>query len=305
MSADYPRDMVGYGGRPPHPQWPGDARVAINIVFNYEEGSEANVLDGDPQAETSLNEVPAGRHGPGVRDLGGEGLFEYGSRAGFWRLLRICTERGVTPTIYACALALERNPPAASAIAEAACDLCCHGYRWEDHFAMSEAYERERIAMAVASLERTVGYRPLGWYCRYAPSGNTRRLLVEEGGFLYDSDTYNDDLPYWVRVGERPHLVIPYVLDANDLRYASRAPSWATGEHMFTYLRETFDMLYAEGATAPKMMTVGLHIRLAGRPGRALGLARFLDHALSHERVWFARRADIARHWHEVHPWRG
>jgi allantoinase len=297
----YPRDLVGYGAAPPDPRWPGGARLAVQIVVNYEEGSEYTILDGDDRTEVGLAEAPGGRAPKGVRDLGMESMYEYGSRVGFWRLLRLFTEREVDVTVFACALALERNPAVARAIVDAGFDVCCHGWRWVEHFRLDEAEEREHIQRAVASLTRTTGSRPLGWYCRYAPSPNTRRLLVEEGGFLYDSDAYNDELPYWVVVNDRPHLVVPYTLDANDGKFCTPA-GVGTGDEFFDYLRETFDVLYAEGARAPKMMSIGLHCRLAGRPARVHGLARFLDYVRRHDHVWLCRRIDLARHWITQHP---
>jgi allantoinase len=300
---EYPRDLVGYGPTPPDPRWPGGARLALQIVVNYEEGSEYTILDGDGRTEVGLAEAPGGRAPKGVRDLAMESMYEYGSRVGFWRLFRLFTERQVPITVFACAVALERNPAVARAIADAGLDVCCHGWRWIEHFQLTEAEEREHIRRAVDSVTRTTGSRPLGWYCRYGPSAHTRRLLVEEGGFVYDSDAYNDELPYWVTIGGRPHLVVPYTLDANDGKFCTPA-GIGTGDEFFTYLRETFDVLYREGARGPRMMSVGLHCRLAGRPARADGLARFLDHVQRHEGVWLCRRIDVARHWHTQHPFR-
>ncbi len=297
----HPRDFRGYGARPPDPQWPNGARVAVQIVMNYEEGSEYAIGDGDGVSETYLTEVPGATLGPGVRDLIVESIYEYGSRAGFWRLMRMFGERNIPITVFGAALALERNPEAAAAIRAAGYEVCSHGWRWVNFAHMSEAVEREEMQRAVASLERTVGERPYGWYCRYAPSLNTRRLVVEEGGFLYDSDAYNDDLPYWTRVGGKPHLVIPYTLDNNDMKF-SVAPGFTSGEGFFAYLKDAFDVLYREGKTSPKMMSVGLHTRLVGRPGRAASLERFLDYLKQHEDVWICRRIDIARHWIANHP---
>ncbi|HEY9849608.1 MAG TPA: allantoinase PuuE [Leptolyngbyaceae cyanobacterium] len=302
MTTVYPRDMIGYGANPPHPKWPGDARIALQIVMNYEEGSEYSIPDGDNHSETYLWEVPGASMGPGNRDLIVESVYEYGSRAGFWRLMRLFADRDIKITVFGAALALERNPEAAKAIVEAGYDICCHGWRWIGYHLLSEQEEREHIQMAIKSLEKTTGSRPLGWYCRYAPSLNTRRLIVEEGGFLYDSDVYNDDLPYWVEVEGKPHLVIPYTLDNNDMKF-SVAPGFNSGDDFFTYLKDAFDFLYAEGETAPKMMSVGLHTRLAGRPGRTAALARFLDYVQSHDKVWICRRIDIAEHWIEHHPY--
>ena len=234
------------------------------------------------------------------RDLGAESMFEYGARVGFWRILRMLEERNLPMTVFGCALALERHPTAAAAIRRAGFDVCCHGWRWIKHYELAEAEERDHIQRAVASLTKTTGERPLGWYCRYAPSVNTRRLLVEEGGFLYDSDSYSDELPYWVRVGDKQHLVVPYTMTNNDSKYMRNAMT--TSDQFYTLCRDAFDVLYAEGKTQPKMMSVGLHMRITGHPARAAGLARFLDHVIGQEDVWVCRRLDIARHWHEHHP---
>lgn len=297
----YPRDLVGYGANPPHPQWPGDAKIAVQIVLNYEEGSEYSIPDGDRHSEIYLREVPGASMGQGMRDLQVESVYEYGSRVGFWRLLRLFKEKGIKVTIFGAALALERNPEAVRAIVEAGYDICCHGWRWIGYHLLDEAEEREHIQKAIASIQKLTGDRPLGWYCRYAPSINTRRLIVEEGGFLYDSDAYNDDLPYWVEVSGKPHLVIPYTLDNNDMKYCV-APGFGSGNDFYTYLKDAFDVLYQEGETSPKMMSVGLHARLAGKPGRMAALARFLDYIQSHDRVWICRRLDIAHHWINHHP---
>jgi allantoinase len=298
----YDRDLIGYADAPPHPQWPGGARVALNFVMNYEEGSEPSVQDGEGYTETALTEAPLD---PGVngRDLAGEGMFAYGSRVGFWRLMRLFQERGLPMTVFGCALALERNPKAAAAIAASGFDVCCHGWRWVPHYHLTEEEEREHIRRAVASLQATVGERPLGWYCRYGPSVNTRRLVVEEGGFLYDSDAYDDELPYWRVVDGKPHLVVPYSLANNDGKFCRGGI--ATGGQFFEFLKDGFDMLWEEGATAPKMMSVGLHMRLVGHPARAAGLARFLDYVAQKEDVWITRRLDIARHWIATHPFNG
>jgi peptidoglycan/xylan/chitin deacetylase (PgdA/CDA1 family) len=289
------RDFVGYGGRSPDPKWPGDARLALNLVVNYEEGSEPSIADGDHDSEAGL--IDAGS--PGGHDLAAESMFEYGSRVGYWRVSRILGERGLPATVMACALALERNPAVAADIVARGWDVCAHGWRWENHAGLDEATERDRIVRTVNSLARTVGQRPLGWYCRYAPGRNTRRLVVEEGGFLYDSDAYNDELPYWVRVADRPHLVVPYSLVTNDAKFIRG--SIATASQYFEMLRDSFDMLYREGETASRMMSVGLHLRIVGHPGRAAGLERFLDHVMQHDRVWICRRSEIALHWHSHH----
>ena len=289
------RDFVGYCGRPPHPKWPNDARLALNLVVNYEEGSEPSIGDGDANSEVGLIDAS----GPGGHDFAAESMFEYGSRAGYWRLSRILGERNLPATAMACAVALERNPAAAADIVARGWDVCAHGWRWELHSGLDEAAERDRIARAVESLTRSVGHRPLGWYCRYAPSRNTRRLVAEEGGFLYDSDAYNDELPYWVDVAGRPHLVVPYSLVTNDAKFIRG--SIATASQYFEMLRDSFDMLYREGQASPRMMSVGLHLRIVGHPGRAAGLERFLDHVMQHDRVWICRRSEIARHWHSNH----
>lgn len=302
MTTLYPRDLVGYGATPPDPKWPNGARLALQIVLNYEEGSEYSIPDGDNISETYLWEVPGASMGPGKRDLIVESIYEYGSRAGFWRLMRLFAERDIKITIFGAALALERNPEAADAIVKAGYDICCHGWRWIGFHHMSEVEEHAQMQWAIESLKKLTGERPLGWYCRYAPSVNTRPLVVEEGGFLYDSDAYNDDLPYWVEVLGKPHLVIPYTLDNNDMKFCV-SPGFNSGDDFFTYLKDAFDVLYQEGETAPKMMSVGLHARLAGRPGRIAALARFLDYVQQHEQVWICRRLDIAKHWIETHPY--
>jgi peptidoglycan/xylan/chitin deacetylase (PgdA/CDA1 family) len=275
----------------------------VQIVMNYEEGSEYSICDGDGFSETQLTEgqstVPSG-----TRDLAVESVYEFGSRVGFWRLMRMFAERDMNITVFGCALALERNPEAAAAIVAAGHEVCCHGWRWVKHWTLSEDEERAHISRAVASLTRTTGTRPLGWYCRYGPSVNTRRLLVEEGGFLYDSDAYNDELPYWVQVGGKSQLVIPYTNDVNDSKFVNPA-GFSSGDDFFAYVRDTFDLLFAEGARAPKMMSIGLHPRLIGRPGRAAALGRALDHIRQHDGVWICRRLDIARHWAATHPYSG
>lgn len=297
----FARDLIGYGAHPPHPRWPGGARIAVNFVMNYEEGSEPSFMDNDGRSEVGLTEMAASPVPLGQRDLAAEGMFEYGVRVGFWRVMRLFAERGLPMTIFACALALERHPPAAAAIREAGHDICCHGWRWIEHFKLSREEEREHIRLAVESLTRTTGNRPLGWYCRYGPSVNTRALLAEEGGFLYDSDAYNDELPYWVLQDGKPVLVVPYSLVTNDAKFG-RGP-FSTADDYFTFLRDQFDMLYAEGATQPKMMSCGLHLRLIGHPARAVGLARFLDYIRGHEGVWVARRIEIAEHWRRTLPY--
>jgi putative urate catabolism protein len=296
----YPRDLVGYGAKIPNAKWPGDARIAINFVLNYEEGSEYSVPDGDGFSETSLSEAPS-QVPTGTRDLTVESVYEYGSRVGFWRVMRLFADRKLPLTVFGCALALERNPDAARAIVDAGHDVCAHGWRWMKHWSLTEDEERSDIKKAVASLEALMGRRPLGWYCRTGPSINTRRLVVEEGGFLYDSDAYNDELPYWVDVQRTRHLVIPYTNDVNDTKFLNPA-GYSSGEDFFAYLKDTFEVLYGEGESGPRMMSVGLHARIIGRPGRAASLARFLDYVLQRDKVWICRREEIARHWMQYHP---
>ena len=298
------RDLVGYGRNPPNPEWPDGARVALNFVLNIEEGSEYSIGNGDGFSEATLTEVASSWVPRGERDLAAESMFEYGSRVGVWRVLRLFQERGLPITIFGCAVAIERNPALATLIREAGYDVCCHGWRWVEHFRLPEQEEREHIARAVASLQKAVGERPLGWYCRYGPGVNTRRLVAEEGGFLYDSDTYNDDLPYYVDVGGKAHLVVPYSMANNDVKFASGA--FATAADYATWHIDAFDFHRAEGARSPNMMSVGLHARLIGHPARAAGLARFLDHVVAHRRdTWICRRLDIARHWLAKHPAQG
>jgi putative urate catabolism protein len=299
----YPRDLIGYAGKPPHPRWPGDARVAVQFVINYEEGGENSILHGDPASEAFLSEMIGAQPLYGVRHMSMESLYEYGSRAGFWRLHDMFVERGLTATIFAVAMALERNPAAAKAMMKAGFEIASHGWRWIDYQYVDPAIEREHIKLAVASIERVTGVRPLGWYTgRTSP--NTRTLVAEHGGFLYDADSYADELPYWEAVGDKAALIVPYTLDANDMRFAS-PQGFNSGDQFFAYLKDSFDVLYAEGKTRPKMMSIGLHCRLAGRPGRAASLARFLDYVAKHEQVWVCRRLDIARHWREHHPYDG
>jgi len=301
LSAAPARDFIGYADKRPDPRWPGAARVAVQFALNYEEGSEYSIADGDGRTELGLAEAPGGRVPAGRRDLAFETMYEFGSRVGVWRLFRLFQERGVPLTVFGSAVALERNPRVAEAIARGGYDVCCHGWRWEEQFGLSEDDERDRIARAIESIRRTIGERPLGWYCRYGPSENTRRLLVEEGGFLYDSDAYNDELPYWVEVGAKAHLVIPYTMDANDGKFALAA-GFGSPLDFESYLKATFDQLYEEGAQSPALMSVGLHPRLAGRPARARALAAALDHILKHDRVWVCRRIDVARHWRSAYP---
>jgi allantoinase len=302
MTKRYDRDLIGYGPHPPDPKWPNGARLAVNFVINYEEGSEPSVQDGEGFSETGLTEAHGLNQAGRGRDLAAETMFEYGSRVGFWRLMRLFQERHLPLTIFGCALALERNPLAAEAIRTAGFDVCSHGWRWVKHYELTRNTERAHIAQAVASFEKTIGERPLGWYCRYGPSVNTRHLVVEEGGFLYDSDAYNDELPYWVTVQGRPHLVVPYSLTNNDGKYAG----WTgTSDQWFSFVKDAFDMLHREGAAQPKMMSVGLHMRMIGHPARAVGLERLLDYMMKQDGVWITRRLDIARHWIKTHPYPG
>lgn len=303
MPYEVRRDFIGYGANPPDPHWPNGARLAVNFVMNYEEGSEPSIQDGEGFTETGLTEAHGLNQLKSGRDLAAEGMFEYGSRVGFWRLTRLFQERGLPLTVFGCGLALERNPEAAAAIRAAGYDVCSHGWRWVKHFELSEEEEREHIRRAVASLERSVGHKPDGWYCRYGPSVNTRRLVAEHGGFLYDSDYYGEELPFWVTVEGQGHLVVPYSITNNDGKYAG----WmGTSDQWFSFIRDAFDMLQAEGAAGrPKMMSVGLHMRMIGHPARAAGLQRLLDHMMQHKDVWIARRVDIARHWVATHPYPG
>jgi putative urate catabolism protein len=298
----YPRDMIGYGRTPPHPRWPGEARIAVQFVVNYEEGGENSVLHGDAASEAFLSEIVGAVPHKGVRHMNMESLYEYGSRAGFWRLHRQFTERKIPVTVYGVAMALERNPEAVAGMKEAGWEIATHGYRWIDYQFVPEETERAHMKAAIEIHARATGSRPLGWYLgRCSP--NTHRLVADEGGFVYNADTYADELPYWDASHGRPQLMVPYTLDANDARFALAA-GFNSGDQFYAYLKDSFDTLYAEGETAPKMLSIGLHCRLVGRPGRAAALARFLDYVQKHERVWLARRIDIARHWIATHPFK-
>ena len=300
MTDPCPRDLAGYGPRPPHAGWPGGARVALSLVISYEEGAEMSVLHGDDRSEAILTEVAGLSPVIGGRDPNAESMYDYGARAGYWRLLRTLADRGLAASVYAVTMALERNPAAAEAALEAGFEILSHGHRWIDYAAVTEEVEREHIARSVEVILRLTGARPLGYYCG-RPSVNTRRLVVEEGGFLYDSDSYADDLPCWERVEGRAHLVIPHQFDTNDSKLV-HPNGFAHGADWEQYLRDSFNVLWREGADRPRMMTVSLHPRIAGRPGRTAGLERFLDHALAHDGVWVARRDAIARHWAATHP---
>ena len=297
---DYPRDMKGYGRAIPDPHWPGGAYIAVQFVLNYEEGGENNILHGDAASEAFLSEIVGATAWPGQRHWNMESIYEYGARAGFWRLWRLFTGARVPLTIYGVATALERSPEQVEAMKEAQWEIASHGLKWVEHKDMPEEVERQQIAAAIALHTEVTGQRPLGWYTGRC-SMNTTKLVMEDGGFLYSSDDYADDLPYFLkRTDGAKHLIIPYTLDANDMRFAT-PQGFNTGEHFFQYLKDSFDCLYEEGRKgSPKMMSVGLHCRLVGRPGRAVGLAKFIDYVLSHDKVWIARRIDIAQHWHNT-----
>jgi putative urate catabolism protein len=296
----YPRDMIGYGRTPPDPAWPGGARVAVQFVVNYEEGGENNILHGDAASEAFLSEIVGAAPWPGMRHANMESIYEYGSRAGFWRLWRMFTDRDVPVTVYAVATAMARHREAVAAMNEAGWEIASHGLKWVEMKDRAEDDERRDIAEAVRIHTEVAGGRPLGLY-QGRSSINSIRLAAEEGGFLYSSDAYADDLPYWIAGPKGPFLIIPYTLDANDMRFAT-PQGFNAGDQFYAYLKDSFDYLYAEGErSAPKMMSVGLHCRLVGRPGRAAALARFLDYVKSKDKVWLPRRIDIARHWIEHH----
>lgn len=297
----YPRDLIGYGPTPPKANWPGGARLAVQFVLNYEEGGENSILHGDPASEAFLSEMIGADAREGVRHMSMESLYEYGSRVGVWRILNLFKDREIPLTLFAIAMALERNPAVAEAAVEAGFELCSHGYRWIDYQYVPEALEREHMQKAIEIHTRVTGERPLGWYTgRTSP--NTRRLVAEEGGFLYDADDYSDELPFWSTQIDKPHLVVPYTLDANDMRFGA-LQGFNAGDQFFNYLQDSFDTLYAEGAETPRMLSIGLHCRIIGRPGRLASLKRFIEYAQSHSDVWFCRRVDIARHWREHHPY--
>jgi putative urate catabolism protein len=294
------RDFIGYGPNPPDPQWPDEAQIAVQFVLNYEEGGENNVLDGSPHSETFLSEMTPADAFPN-RHMSMESLYEYGSRAGLWRVLRAFERRGLPLTVFAVARAMQRNPEAVAAFSELGHEIACHGLQWKSYQLIDRDIERADMAEAIRILTELTGSAPLGWYTG-RDSPNTRELVVEHGGFVYDSDSYADDLPYWTEVRGQNHLVVPYTLDTNDMRFASPA-GFANGDEFYAHLRDAFDVLYREGAEdTPKMLSVGLHCRIAGRPARAAALERFLDHVQSHDRVWITRRIDIAEHWRKVHP---
>ncbi|QBY52543.1 allantoinase PuuE [Cupriavidus oxalaticus] len=306
---NYPRDLIGYGARPPHARWPGGARIAVQFVLNYEEGGENCVLHGDAASEQFLSEIVGAAAYPD-RHMSMEGIYEYGSRAGVWRILREFEKRGLPLTIFGVSMALQRHAELTRAFVELGHEIACHGWRWIHYQNIDEAIEREHMRIGMQIIKELTGELPLGWYTG-RDSPNTRRLVVEHGGLLYDSDYYGDDLPFWTEVevtgGERkPHLVVPYTLDSNDMRFAT-PQGFNTGEQFFQYLKDSFDVLYEEGDPAgqdsPKMLSIGMHCRLLGRPGRFRALQRFLDYVQGHDKVWICRRVDIARHWAETHPY--
>jgi putative urate catabolism protein len=306
-TAPYPRDLAGYGRNPPHAQWPGQARIAVQFVLNYEEGGENSVLHGDAGSEQFLSEMFNPASYP-ARHMSMEGIYEYGSRVGVWRILREFDKRGLPLTVFGVATALQRHPELTAAFREMGHEIACHGLRWTHYQSVDEAIEREHMRQAMEIIERMTGEKPVGWYTG-RDSPNTRRLVVDHGGFDYDSDYYGDDLPFWMKVKKSdgavvPHLVVPYTLDANDMRF-SLPQGFAQADDFFIYLRDSFDALYAEGDERPKMLSIGMHCRLLGRPGRIVALQRFLDHVQKHDRVWICRRADIARHWKATHPYTG
>lgn len=297
----YPRNMQGYGANPPDPEWPNGARVAVQFVLNYEEGGENCVLHGDAASEAFLSDIAGAAQWQGQRHWNMESIYEYGARAGFWRLHRLFTGADIPVTIYGVATALARSPEQVAAMQDAGWEIASHGLKWVEHKDMAEAEERAAIAEAIRLHTEVTGTRPRGWYTGRC-SENTVRLVAEEGGFDYVSDTYDDDLPYWLEVGDRDQLIIPYTLEANDMRFAT-APGYITGEQFYTYLRDAFDTLYAEGAThTPKMMSIGLHCRLIGRPGKLAGLKKFIDYIQTFDDVWTPRRIDVATHWAKTHP---
>ena len=294
MSKKYPRDMIGYGSKEPRVTWPNNAKLALQIVLNYEEGAENNVLHGDKHSETFLSEI-IGAQAIKDRHINMESLYEYGSRSGFWRLHKLFQEKKIPITIFGVGMALEKNPEVCKAIKESDYEVASHGWRWIDYQNISKSVEKKHMQLAIKTIKKIFGQRPLGWYTgRCSP--NTRDLVFEDGGFLYDSDSYSDDLPYWEIRNNKKQLIIPYTLDNNDMRFATNQ-GFNTGDHFFTYLKDSFDALYEEGKTNPKMMSVGLHCRLVGRPGRVQSLKKFLDYILKHNDVWICKRIDIAKHW--------
>ena len=299
MQSDYPRDMVGYGSQEIDPRWPDQAKIAVQFVINYEEGAENCILHGDKSSEAFLSEIVGAAALEGVRHMNMESIYEYGSRRGFWRLHDLFTRRELPVTVFGVAMALQRNPQAVAAMKSANWEIASHGLRWIDYQYMEIEEERRHMNEAVRIHESVTGEKPRGWYTGRS-SPNTQKLVIENGGFLYDADSYADDLPYWVNANQKPHLVVPYTLDVNDMRFAT-SQGFNSGDQFFSYLKDSFDTLYAEGETAPKMMSIGLHCRLVGRPGRIAGLARFMDYMQAHSDVWVCRRIDIAEHWWRNH----
>ncbi|MDR3454449.1 MAG: allantoinase PuuE [Rhodoferax sp.] len=307
----YPRDLKGYGRKPPHAQWPGNARIAVQFVLNYEEGGENCVLHGDAGSEQFLSEMFNPASFP-ERHISMEGIYEYGSRAGVWRILREFEKRGLPLTVFGVGMALQRYPEVATAMQELGHEIACHGWRWIHYQGIDEATEREHMRLAMQAIEQLTGERPLGWYTG-RDSPRTRRLVADYGGFEYDSDYYGDDLPFWMQVRKSdgtvvPQLIVPYTLDCNDMRFAL-PQGYSHADPFYQYMRDSFDVLYAEGdpegEDRPKMLSIGMHCRMLGRPGRIVALQRFLDHIAKHDRVWVCRRVDLARHWKQVHPYQG
>ena len=303
MDNNYPRDLIGYRGQPPQANWPNKARIAVQFVLNYEEGAENCVLHGDPASEMFLSEIIGAQPFEGRRHLSMESIYEYGSRAGVWRILELFRSREVPLTVFAVAMAMERHPEVIEACLKAGHEIASHGYRWINYDGFSESLEREHMERAIEIHQRVTGQKPAGWYTGRT-SEHTRRLVAQYDHFEYDADDYSDDLPFWSRIEtQRPHLVVPYTLDTNDMRFAT-PQGFHTGEQFYQYLKDAFDVLYAEGESSPKMLSIGLHCRLIGRPARFQALQQFLDYALSHEQVWIPRRIDIARHWVTEHPYK-
>lgn len=301
MGKNYPRDLKGYGRSTPDPRWPNDAYVAVQFVVNYEEGGESNILHGDGASEAFLSEIIGAQAWPGQRHMNMESIYEYGTRAGFWRLQRIFSGAQLPVTVFGVATALERSPEQVAAMKEAGWEIASHGLKWIEYKDFTAAEERKHMQQAINTHMNVTGERPLGWYTGRC-SVHTLKLVMEEGGFLYSSDSYADDLPYWIEGPKSPHLIVPYTLDANDMRFAT-AQGFNSGDQFFGYLRDSFDVFYEEGKNgSPKMMSIGLHCRLAGRPGRAAALQRFIGHLKRHKNIWIARRVDIARHWHAQFP---
>jgi putative urate catabolism protein len=300
MADFYPRDLRGYGADPPDPRWPGGARLALQLVLNYEEGGENCILHGDGASESFLSEIIGADARENVRHMSMESIYEFGSRVGVWRLMGLFDRHQLPVTVFAVGMAVERYSDPIRALHRAGHEICAHGYRWIDYQYVPEEIEREHLKKTIESIEAATGERPLGWYTGRS-SPNTRALVVQEGGFLYDSDAYNDELPFWNRDHGRPHLVIPYTLDVNDMRFAT-SQGFNSGEQFYQYLKDSFDVLYDEGKHRPRMMSVGLHCRLAGRPGRFAALERFIRYAKTFDDIWWCRRIDIARHWRDHHP---